>query len=632
LTKTTAFVEALSHKLVHQQVLFFTGAGLSYNWGIKLGGQVAEVMLNDFMVNVLGMEGRDRTPGNPKPLAHPLAPVNIEMRRWIEELAPWTEKNPVLRPSDLPLVAELVGQQNKCFFVRRYIVSDVGDASGPPPLAPSLVNLTRRNPVHAQRIGVPHLAIGRLAKEGLVTELMTANIDCLHEAGCEAVGMCRIDEGEPKDEQALRFPWTDAYRVVHDGHNHAALLPSRNLFTIHKIHGCVDVARKTVSEQQAHNCNWYEATHTCETLSQERFNMVFTYRELLNWRRDNWARDLFADRVRNHHVVFTGFAVADAVSHATFREVFEEVLPPSARVEQHQGTSPSVTLVAASSEQPFGSTSGDIPITSLRAQVISKGLNPQGRSALLAANQFDPLLSNRQFANGSTREDLDRLFRQIYESTIREALEGTINLHARGLIAQQSPDTDVEQLASDLLTFLKSDSLPMEFLWSSLPNALRLSWLAGSHLLTSRRKPVQDRFRSDTYYVPLTAVPELTIPLLRANQVLIQAGQASVDGSGWIRLFTNGRRRITTLLPLVAPVPPNLAELAQTRRLSPPPGGVAKLLLIGNAPSVASAASIGAFGGASQLLSNAVTITWEQLWSPKIEEIILTGASGDEKS
>lgn len=75
-----------------------------------------------------------------------------------------------------------------------------------------------------------------------------------------------------------------------------------------------------------HGCVWHYREFR-ETGEWERYlpSMVFTFREVQNWRGDSWSRDLLATLMRTRTVVFLGYSVADAVLHNTFRDVYEEM-------------------------------------------------------------------------------------------------------------------------------------------------------------------------------------------------------------------------------------------------------------------------------------------------------------------
>src|SRR5205085_8134594 len=86
-----------------------------------------------------------------------------------------------------------------------------------------------------------------------------------------------------------------------------------------KIHGCV---------------HRYRAERVSSaSLARYLPSMVFTYREIQNWRKDSWSRDLVTTVLRTRTIVLCGYSGADPVVHDTFRTVYEEILahrPPNA--------------------------------------------------------------------------------------------------------------------------------------------------------------------------------------------------------------------------------------------------------------------------------------------------------------
>ena len=54
-------------------------------------------------------------------------------------------------------------------------------------------------------------------------------------------------------------------------------------------------------------------------------SIVFTFREIQNWRRDAWSRDLLQTLLRTRTMVFLGYSGMDPVIHNTFRDVYEEM-------------------------------------------------------------------------------------------------------------------------------------------------------------------------------------------------------------------------------------------------------------------------------------------------------------------
>jgi hypothetical protein len=91
-----------------------------------------------------------------------------------------------------------------------------------------------------------------------------------------------------------------------EGDPHEALV-------IHKIHGCVEEYR--IARERG------DAARIRKVLP----SIVFTFREIQNWREDSWSRDYLSTMLRTRTVVFAGYSAADPVLHDTFRTVYEEM-------------------------------------------------------------------------------------------------------------------------------------------------------------------------------------------------------------------------------------------------------------------------------------------------------------------
>src|SRR4029077_18373413 len=77
-----------------------------------------------------------------------------------------------------------------------------------------------------------------------------------------------------------------------------------------KIHGCV---------------HRYREERDRKTLAKYLPSMGFTYREIQNWRKDSWSRDLVSTLLRTRPIVLCGYSGTDPVVHDTFRTVYEEI-------------------------------------------------------------------------------------------------------------------------------------------------------------------------------------------------------------------------------------------------------------------------------------------------------------------
>ena len=159
-----------------------------------------------------------------------------------------------------------------------------------------------------------HTVLAWLALEGLLPVTLTTNYDMLLEGAFRAAGMSPLALGDaprtPEFELSRRQRWytaiSDATQFFSYGDGYASAL-------IVKIHGCVHAYRAQRDSMDA--SNWRRVLRT----------MVFTFREIQNWREDSWSRDYIRTLLRSRTVAFAGYSTADPVMHDTFRSVYEEM-------------------------------------------------------------------------------------------------------------------------------------------------------------------------------------------------------------------------------------------------------------------------------------------------------------------
>jgi SIR2-like domain len=171
------------------------------------------------------------------------------------------------------------------------------------------------------RLRARHFVLAWLAHEGLLPVVVSTNYDLLLEGAFRLAGMepkvAEVERTHPLEPDApmcedLRWnrrlqnftPISDATQFFSygDGYQSALIL---------KIHGCVYRYRY---ELQTPN-SWRNVLPT----------MVFTFREVQNWREDSWSRDYLQSLLRTRTVAFAGYSTADPVIHDTFRSVYEEM-------------------------------------------------------------------------------------------------------------------------------------------------------------------------------------------------------------------------------------------------------------------------------------------------------------------
>lgn len=136
-----------------------------------------------------------------------------------------------------------------------------------------------------------HTYIAWLAREGLISEVITTNYDCNFENAYR-----RVDNRADADVISS----LDDYRIK--GALGTGLAPRLKVF---KINGC---AKKLLDDSD-----------------QKPFeNILLTERQLQQWRNRQWAADIFKDRLRSRSLFFNGFGSDEPQIHHTLQTVLDE--------------------------------------------------------------------------------------------------------------------------------------------------------------------------------------------------------------------------------------------------------------------------------------------------------------------
>lgn len=166
-----------------------------------------------------------------------------------------------------------------------------------------------------------HHILARLAREGLCPTLLTTNYDLLIEGAYRLAGFeltssrnslpgIATKKYDPAEAQLPIRGFRRCVRVANaiQFFDHCVDHGTAQIF---KIHGCVQQYRE--AREEPANWKYYLPT------------MVFTYREVQNWRGDSWSRDFLSTLLRTRTIAFLGYSAADPVIHDTFRTVYEEM-------------------------------------------------------------------------------------------------------------------------------------------------------------------------------------------------------------------------------------------------------------------------------------------------------------------
>jgi SIR2-like domain len=193
--------------------------------------------------------------------------------------------------------------------------------------------------------GCGYRLLARMAQEGFIGEAITFNFDCHFEGAL-------IKEGfQPSGRRRTHGRWPQRFDVVADARSNARLIPQAD-FVLNKVHGCVATWRR----------RYAEAGDDRERRAAADASIIVRWTQLLDWRGDLWARDLFRDRVRRHVLVLIGFAGADPVIHSSLRGVLEELRPDfgsqsRVRVIDARPNTLALELLVEAGRAPGGATS-----------------------------------------------------------------------------------------------------------------------------------------------------------------------------------------------------------------------------------------------------------------------------------
>lgn len=188
------------------------------------------------------------------------------------------------------------------------------EVMGGKPLAHTLHEVSQS---YGNRLLPRHDVLARFAREGLCPTLLTTNYDLLLE------GAYRLSGFDTRDNNVVEAaPLSGAHRYFNRIASPVDFFGQSNGYRsahIVKMHGCTDAYR---SFRNSDNTDHWEAYLPA---------MVFTYREIQNWREDAWSRDYLRTLLRTHTIVFCSYSGKDPVLHDTFRTVYEEMTTQRAR-------------------------------------------------------------------------------------------------------------------------------------------------------------------------------------------------------------------------------------------------------------------------------------------------------------
>lgn len=304
-----------------------------------------------------------------------------------------------------------------------------------------------QNPV--QKLFPRHHLLGQWAKEGVMPVLVTSNYDLLLEGGYLGAGNAlKIASNTTHPNQPAFCTVSQPNEFFVHGHGF-------NQSLIVKIHGCTESYRRYRAEsllthfvntdaqlktsnvekilKRLKASDLYSITTHLRALDDKQLSdlieiakrdcsqpcawekylksMVFTYREIQNWRADKWSQDYLQTLLRTRKMVFMGYSGQDQVIHDTIRSVYEDI------AKQRQLT-PSPNLGSIDSPS-FFFEAGDG--TSFHASEILRSaqhaVSDEFACVLSDTNKFQFHFKNQE---NNSFPDIDHKLRMLFHLSYRE--------------------------------------------------------------------------------------------------------------------------------------------------------------------------------------------------------------------
>jgi hypothetical protein len=344
--------------------------------------------------------------------------------------------------------------------------------------------------LYGERLKLRHHVLARFAREGFCPTLITTNFDLLIEGALRLSGLEEA-ASESGDRQipaaalgealALLIP---RYDVISDPQGFYRRGKAYRTATLVKIHGCAGRVRGMESLIASSDSGDQARVHAY--LRQ----VVYTYREIQNWRADHWTADLLRTLLRTRTLVFGGYSTADPVIHDTFRSVYEEM-------ERHQGASIEVGNQGGSAPAYFlGFSKGERASEFHAEQVLRSASRAVGHSLGGSGHAEHP--HYLRFGPGSPEQPqlaLDELMGLLSHQVFRRQQRDALRTEGAALVARLTgrrwPRSEVEAVIEGFGTLadaewdgLYSEEISAEAVGRAIRQAL--GWSGGFHVSLRR--------------------------------------------------------------------------------------------------------------------------------------------------
>ncbi len=310
---------------------------------------------------------------------------------------------------------------------------------------PATDDLTTVAASYSQRLLPRHKVLARFAREGLCNTTLTTNFDLLLEGAFRLAGFQYRDGNTTKTWLGNALPATtyaDFARLASpvqfftDGKAHRTAV-------VVKMHGCADSYREAKYQDEQGKSNDGGMVRLRRYLP----SLVFTYREIQNWRSDSWAADYLRTLLRTRVVVFCGYSVQDPVIHDTFRTVYEEM----ERIRNERGSAECQPGPADDAPAFFFSYGGPEKLEFYGQEVLraaSRAVSAKEKGDSAAHPNTVPF-----FGQGKGFPNLDETFQWLFHLTFRarqaESLRSDLRRITTLLLNRSAPDCELEQIRKE---------------------------------------------------------------------------------------------------------------------------------------------------------------------------------------
>jgi hypothetical protein len=360
-----------------------------------------------------------------------------------------------LSPEDLnDLLKLLPADRGKALFLETMGFADQEVMAGCPHDSDSL----KAQESYGERLRPRHRVLAWLAREGIAPTLLTTNFDLLLEGAYRMAGLIpRFPlgftplPGEPLKPMPGTPPATfDAFCRIASATQFFGGGDDRRSAHLLKIHGCAESYRWARRDGKEALRNYLPA-------------LVFTFREIQNWREDSWSRDLVSTLLRTRTIVFCGYSTADPVLHDTIRTVYEEMARRRGPRDQAKTSTgeeaPAFFFGGADKTEFYG-------MEILRAASRAAGCDPDliGHPNYLRFHFLEG--QQARFPN------LDEMMRWLFHLTFRRrqarALQGDLGRIATLLLGHPCPEAELKVVMEEYEKLIQAEKKMAES-WTDQP-------------------------------------------------------------------------------------------------------------------------------------------------------------------